>query len=210
VVDAWYSADGSTWTRIDTNLPDSARFWHQAISFHDKMVLIDSQAGKVWQSPPVPLQGMHCREKTAGTYSRGSVFTLSDRNEGKVPVVRVWEFGDDHFEGSDMRIPVGGGFSRDFTSADLPPGENVVLFQYAGNNKLFEVGRDDGTGQIIARGVGGPVILFNSSEEIRLKGSGAAWDIIDAINDPGVTDTCVAYSITLKNAPPVTGRTAAP
>jgi len=209
-VDAWYSADGNTWTRIDTDLPDSARFWHQAVSFHDRMVLIDSQEGKVWQSPPAPLQVMHCREKNAGTFIRGSVFSLRDINEGKVPVVRVWEFGDGHFEVSDMRIPMGGGFSSDFVSADLPPGENVVLFQYAGNNRQFEVGRDDGTGQIIARGKDGPVVLFNSSGEIRRKGPGAARDIIGAINDPGVMDTCAAYSFSLKNAPPVAGRTTVP
>jgi hypothetical protein len=199
-VNTWNSGDGARWTANSTSLPDSARFWSQAVAYHDTIVLVDSQAGKVWQSSPLSLQ-QHCSLKVAGTIDR-DVFHLSGVNTGKVPVVRVWEFGRDHFATYDMRISVGGGFGRDFLLRDFSPGENIVLYQYAGQSKVFSVYRDEGTGQIIRTVAGRSTVLFASGDEVRAKGVEAAGEIAAAIDDPDGTDSCTAHLFTVRS--PVT------
>jgi hypothetical protein len=198
-VNAFVSSDGNTWNGSRTGLPSSARYWAQAVSFRNRLVVIDSQEGKVWQSPPQPLSSAHCREINAGTITQ-RVFSLYDGNPGTVPVVRMWVFSGSRFSFSDMRIPVGGGFARDFTMEEFSPGPNTVIFQYAGPAKTFDIGYNASTRQVVRNSENGSTVLFNLTEERLRIDPGAVWDVVDAINGPAVRDTCSVYSFALDDS----------
>jgi len=64
--DAWYSLNGTNWTRATTNAGWASRKWHTSVAFSNQMWVIGSSSNDVWKSRQPEIEILNISRLTSG------------------------------------------------------------------------------------------------------------------------------------------------